>query len=297
MSANIAVINFSAGGTLTVSGKTTLGSELLSMNSGSFQGLSTTSLATSGATTFNALPTSTMTPTSNSQLTTKVYVDTQITTTDLARKSYVDASMGVLNSLIASTDAARKSYVDASMGVLNTRITSVDANRKTYIDNAITALTYPGKVVLMKCWSANIPNPGYVVFNPTVNSGQYSTNWTRILLDDFQVISSSNFVLITFDCNYSVSGNANSGVDSFNARILVNGVQCAYKSVSLGDYRASGTLFPLTAYSAATSAALPANKGFITIEVQAQQGSADDILTIDSSNWNLTVSETTPYNI
>ena len=294
MSANIAVINFTAGGTLTVSGKTTLGDQLLSMNSGSFQGLSTTSLAVSGGTTFFALPTSTMTPTSNSQLTTKVYVDSQITATDLARKAYVDASMGVLHTLIASTDASRKAYVDVADGSLNSRITSVDAARKTYIDTAIQALTYPGKVVLMKCWSSNIAVAG-TIFNPIIDSGQNSSNWTRITIKTFKPISSSNFLSISFDCNYSVSGNANSGPDSFNARILVNGVQCAYKSVNLGGYRSSGTLFPLTAHSPALSA--DANNGYILIDVLAQQGTADDILTIDSNNWNLTVSETTPYNI
>ena len=297
MSANIAVINFTAGGTLTVSGKTTLGDQLLSMNSGSFQGLSTTTLATSGAATFSVLPTSTQTPTINAQLTTKVYVDTQITATDLARKLYVDASMGVLNLLIGSTDAARKLYVDASMGVLNTRITSVDAARKTYVDNAIQALTYPGKVVLMKCWSGNVPNPSYVAFNPTVNSGQYSTNWTRIIVKYFQPISSNNFILATFDCNYSVSGNANSGPDTFNARILVNGVPCAFKTVDLGGYRACGSLFPISAYSTTIGASVPANNGLIGVEIQAQQGTADDTLTIDTGNWSLSVSEMTPYDI
>ena len=294
MSANIAVVNFTAGGTLTVSGKTTLGSELLSMNSGSFQGLSTTSLATSGATTFNALPTSTMTPTSNSQLTTKVYVDTQITSTDLARKTYVDNADGVLNTRITSVDASRKTYVDNADGVLNTRITSVDANRKTYIDNAITALTYPGKVVFMKCWSANVYDAAKV-FNPIIDSGQNSNNWTQITSTTFKPISPNNFLSITFDCNYSVSGNANSGVDTFNAKILVNNTQCAYKTVNLGGYRSSGTLFPLSAYSPALSAS--ANQGYIYIDVMAQQGTADDILTIDKDNWTLTVTEMTPYDL
>ena len=81
MSANIAVINFTAGGTLTVSGRTMLGDQLLSMSAASFQGIATTSLAVSGASTFNgSLPTSTQTPTSDNQLTTKVYVDTKIST-------------------------------------------------------------------------------------------------------------------------------------------------------------------------------------------------------------------------
>ena len=341
MSTNIAVINFTCGGTLAVSGRTTLGDQLLSMSAASFQGIATTSLAVSGASTFNgSLPTSTQTPTSDTQLTTKIYVDTEISTlntsllsyvdeangvldnqvqgyirdTDLARKLYMDASYGVLDRLIISTDSSRKSYVDASYGVLNSRITNVDASRKTYIDdadgvlntritsvdsarktyvdNAITALTYPGKVVFMTCWSANVSYAAKV-FNPIINSGQNSDNWTQITSTTFKPISPNNFLAITFDCNYSVSGSADSGNDSFNARIMVNNTQCSYKTVNLGGYRSSGTLFPISAYSPALSAS--GNQGYIYIYVMAQQGTANDILTIDADNWTLTVTEMTPY--
>ena len=339
MSANIAVINFTAGGTLTVSGKTTLGAELLSMSSSSFQGVATTSLAVSGTTTFNgSLPTSTQTPTSNTQLTTKVYVDSKISTlntsllsyvdeangvqsnqlqeiirdTDLARKSYmdasygvlntrvtdtdaaqrlyVDASYGVLNKRVTDTDAAQRLYVDASYGVLNSRVTSVDADRKTYIDTAIQALNYPGKVVFMKGWSSNVYYAA-TIFNPIIES----KTWTRITFPTFKPISPNNFLMITFDCNYSVSGSADSGNDSFNARIMVNNTQCSYKTVNLGGYRSSGTLFPLSAYAPAQSTTT--NQGYISIEVMAQQGTANDILTIDRYSWVLTVSEMTPYDL
>ena len=351
MSANIAVINFTCGGTLAVSGRTTLGDQLLSTSAASFQGIATTSLAVSGASTFNgSLPTSTQTPTSDTQLTTKVYVDTKISTlntsllsyvdesygvldnqvqgyirdTDLARKLYMDASYGVLNTRVTDTDAAQRLYVDASYGVLNKRVTDTDAAQRLYvdasygvlntrvtdtdaaqrlyvdasygvlnsrvtsIDTAIQALNYPGKVVFMKGWSSNVYYAA-TIFNPIIDS----KTWTWITFPTFKPISPNNFLKITFDCNYSVTGSADSGNDTFNARIMVNNTQCGYKTVNLGGYRSSGTLFPLSAYAPAQSATT--NQGYINIEVMAQQGTANDILTIDADNWVLTVSEMTPY--
>jgi hypothetical protein len=80
---NLSVVNFTVGGTLTISGKTTLAETVLSSSTASFQGLSTTSLTATGASTFNnSLPTSTLTPTLDSEFTTKVYVDTADTTLD-----------------------------------------------------------------------------------------------------------------------------------------------------------------------------------------------------------------------
>jgi hypothetical protein len=148
MSSNLSVVNFAVGGTLTVSGTTTLAQSVLSSSSGSFQGLSTTTLGVSGTSTFdNSLPTSTQTPTSNTQLTTKIYVDSadtvlnnRITSVDSSRKTYIDDADTVLNNRITNTDADQRTYIDGSYNTLNTRITDVDASRKTYIDNADTAL-------------------------------------------------------------------------------------------------------------------------------------------------------------
>jgi hypothetical protein len=88
------------GGTLTVSGKITLAETVLSSSTASYQGLSTTSLTTTGTSLFDgSLPTSTQTPTLDSQLTTKVYVDT---------------ADGVVNKRIMDTDGLQRIYIDAS---------------------------------------------------------------------------------------------------------------------------------------------------------------------------------------
>jgi hypothetical protein len=137
MSSNLSVINFGVGGTLSISGKTTLGDTLLSSSSANFQGLQTTNLSVSGTSTFNnSLPTSTQTPVLENSLITKIYVDTA----DGVQKTYIDDADTVLNNRITSVDNSRKTYVDDADRVLDNRITSVDNSRKTYVDDADNVL-------------------------------------------------------------------------------------------------------------------------------------------------------------
>jgi hypothetical protein len=148
MSSNLAVINFAVGGTLVVSGKTTLTETILSSSTASFQGLSTTSLTTTGTSTFNgSLPTSTQTPTLDNQLATKVYVDTadgvvnkRITDTDSAQRTYIDTQDTALGKRITDNDTSVRTYIDASYNELNTRVTNTDSTQKTYIDNQVLAI-------------------------------------------------------------------------------------------------------------------------------------------------------------
>ena len=144
MSSNLEVVNFAVGGTLTVSGDVTLSQAINSSNNATFLELTVT-----GSSTFNNyLPTSTQTPSIESQLTTKLYVDTantalnsKITTTDSAQKTYIDNADGVLNSRITTTDSAQKTYIDSADSTLNDRITLTDSAQKTYIDSVVTDLT------------------------------------------------------------------------------------------------------------------------------------------------------------
>jgi hypothetical protein len=138
MSSNLAVINFAVGGTLVVSGKTTLSETVLSSSTASFQGVSTTSLTTTGNSTFTELPTSSKTPTLDNQLTTKVYVDTadgvvnkRITDTDADQRIYIDGSYNALNKRITDTDSAQKTYIDASYNALDTSLTNKISSQYT----------------------------------------------------------------------------------------------------------------------------------------------------------------------
>jgi hypothetical protein len=133
---NLAVVNFSVGGTLTISGKTTFAETVLSSSSASFQGLSTSNFNATGLSTFNSfLPTSTKTPTSLFQFTTKIYVDTEDAALDKKisdQKIYIDEADTALGKRI--TD--QKTYIDEADTALGKRIT----DQKTYIDEADTAL-------------------------------------------------------------------------------------------------------------------------------------------------------------
>jgi hypothetical protein len=144
---NLAVVNFAVGGTLSISGKTTLAETILSSSTASFQGLSTTTLNTTGASTFTSLPTSTQTPTQDSQLTTKVYVDTadttlntRITDTDSAQRTYIDTQDTALGKRITDNNTSVRTYIDASYNELNTRVTGNDTDVRTYIDNSYNEL-------------------------------------------------------------------------------------------------------------------------------------------------------------
>jgi hypothetical protein len=144
---NLAVINFSIGGTLSISGKTTLAETILSSSTASFQGLSTTSLNSTGTSTFTSLPTSTQTPTLDSQLTTKVYVDTadgvlnkRITDNDTSVRTYIDASYNELNNIVSGNDTSVRTYIDASYNELNTRVTDTDSTQKKYIDQEVASV-------------------------------------------------------------------------------------------------------------------------------------------------------------
>jgi hypothetical protein len=146
MSSNLAVINFAVGGTHVVSEKTTLAETVLSSSSMDIQRLTTTSLNVPGISSFyNSLLTSTQTPTLDSQLTTKVYVNTadgvvnkRITDTDADQRIYIDASYNAQNKRIIDTDALQRTYLDDADGVLNNRITKIDTDQKMYIDNHIS---------------------------------------------------------------------------------------------------------------------------------------------------------------
>jgi hypothetical protein len=136
MSSNLSVINFTAA-SLTVSGTVTLSSVLNSSSNMDIQGMITSTLEVTGISTFNgSLPTSTKTVTSNSELTTKTYVDGTISNTDSARKLYIDSADGVLDTRITDTDADQRLYIDTADGVLDTRITDTDADQRLYIDTA-----------------------------------------------------------------------------------------------------------------------------------------------------------------
>jgi hypothetical protein len=237
MSSNLAVVNFSVGGTLSISGKTTLVETVLSSSTASFQGLSTTSLNTTGTSTFNgSLPTSTQTPTLDSQLTTKIYVDTadttlntRITNIDASQRTYIDTQDTALDTRITDTDSIQKTYIDDADTVLDNRITTVDNLRKTYVDDADNALDtkiktygkkgyyiqYGNKVYLESDMGFSQfielrPSTGqfsfYTTFlpNPTTCAGQIVYIWNNTIEDQGVDQTGDNFFIRNVENRVSI---------------------------------------------------------------------------------------------
>ena len=185
MSSNLAVINFSVGGTLSVTGKVTLSESVKSSNLGEFQGIQTTTLSVSSTSTFNgSLPTSNMTPTLDNEFTTKIYVDTadvvlntRITDTDAAQKTYIDDADSVLNTRITDTDSAQKTYIDDADNLLNTRITDTDSSQKTYIDNLFIRKPYYIQNAARTYVSTELGISQFIEFGVSIgnNDATYST--------------------------------------------------------------------------------------------------------------------------
>jgi hypothetical protein len=295
MSSNLSVINFAVGGTLTVSGKITLGETVLSSSSVDIQGLSTTSLNVTGNSTFTKLPTSTQTPTLDSQLTTKIYVDTadgivnkRITDTDSDQKLYIDGSYNALNERITDTDSAQKTYIDASYNTLNTRITDTDADQRTYIDTQDTALgeritaqrtyidTYkPNDVIQMKVY--NSPNKSQGGLASTTAKG---TAYTILFSDLFVSKSNSSTIQVIFDCEWGINGST---VDSWKSSIFINNQIITTKiAVFNQDNRNSSiVLFPISGAIINDTK----NKNIpISIQVAAIQSGSNDTLTLNTYN-------------
>jgi hypothetical protein len=275
MSSNLSVINFTVGGTLAVSGTTTLAQPMLSSSSGNFQGLSTTSLNTTGASTFNNLPTSTQTPTSNTQLTTKIYVDqenttlnTRITNVDSAIRTYVDTADNTLNTRITDTDSAQKSYIDASYNTLNNRITETDEAQRLYIDSYS-----PNDIIQMKVY-----NPAYK-YQGGLSITATGDTYTSLVTAVFGVKSNNSTIQVIFDCEWYVSANA----DNWRSAIFINNnIISEKRAIFNSDNRLSSiVLFPISGAIINNAK----NDFFISIKSAGSTG------TLTLNTYNLTIIE------
>jgi hypothetical protein len=277
MSSNLAVINFTVGGTLTVSGKTTLSETVLSSSTASFQGVSTTSLTTTGTSTFTELPTSSKTPTLDSQLTTKIYVDTadgvlnkRITDTDADQRIYIDGSYNALNKRITDTDSAQKTYIDASYNALDKRITDTDAAQRVYID------TYkPNNVIQMKVY--NSPNKSQGGLGSTFAKG---TAYTILFSDLFVSKSNNSTIQVVFDAEWGVNGST---VDSWKSSIFINNQIITTKIARFNqdNRQSSVVLFPISGAIINDTK----NKNIaISIQAAAIQSGSNDTLTLNTYN-------------
>jgi hypothetical protein len=297
---NLAVVNFAVGGTLVISGKSTLAETILSSSTASFQGLSTTSLNTTGTSTFNnSLPTSTQTPTLNSQLTTKTYVDTadttlntRITDTDSAQRTYLDNQDTALGKRITDNNTSVRLYIDASYNELNTRVTNTDSDQKKYIDTQDSALgkritdtdsaqrlyidTFkPNDIIQMKVY--NSPNKSQGGLASTSAKG---TTYTILFSELFPSKSNNSTIQVIFDAEWGITGST---VDSWKSSIFINGNIITTKVVRFNqdNRRSSVVLFPISGAIINDTK----NKNIpISIQASAIQSGSEDTLTLNTYN-------------
>jgi hypothetical protein len=241
------------------------------------QGVTTTTLNVTGTSTFTKLPTSSQTPTLDSQLTTKIYVDTadgvvnkRITDTDADQRIYIDASYGTLNTRITDTDSAQRTYIDASYGTLNTRITDTDAAQRIYID------TYkPNNVIQMKVYnSPTRPQTGIT------SSSAKGTAYTILFSELFVSKSNNSTIQVIFDGEWGISGST---VDSWKSSIFINNQIITTKIARFNqDNRNSSiVLFPISGAIINDTK----NKNIpISIQAAAIQSGSDDTLTLNTYN-------------
>jgi hypothetical protein len=275
MSSNLAVSNFAVSGTLVVTGKITLSETVTSSSSSSFVDSSTTNL-----------PTCDKVPSSNTQLTNKLFVDNKIatvnstiTSTDNSRKTYIDNADGVLNTRITSTDAEQKIYIDNADAVLNTRITTTDADQKTYIDEAIRLQSLKfvsGDIIQAKALSSRSSS----LTNSTINS----TVVTEIFSYNFTPKSTNSSIYASFDCYSEVDGT---GVDSFETTLVIGNTQVGYKNISFSNDQRNHSiiLFPISGHRFNLSL------NVLKIYVTGRRMSSDDNLVIYGPSWAMYITE------
>jgi hypothetical protein len=231
MSSNSAVINFSVGGTLSVSGKMTLAETILSSSNASFQGLSTTSLTTTRDSTFNgALPTSTQTPVSNAQLTTKIYVDNadtnldkRITDNDTVVINYIDLSYNGLNNRVPTNDTNVRNYIDLSYNELNKKIkdtnNSIRPNRNYTIEQNADFYTSKlsssqfielGSSTYIECQNNSSNSPYTLTFDdPKICGGLMVYVWKNsLLLIQIGAKTAPNFIKGRTNANEKIRSGA-----------------------------------------------------------------------------------------
>jgi hypothetical protein len=137
MSSNLAVINFAVGGSLTVSGKTTLAETVLSSSSVDIQGLTTTSLNSTGKTTLKDTLISTSTGSFQGLSTTTLDATSTGSFQGLSTTNLNATGLSTFNSSLPTStlkptldnDFTTKIYVDTA-----------DSTNKTYIDTNVSPI-------------------------------------------------------------------------------------------------------------------------------------------------------------
>jgi hypothetical protein len=136
MSNNISATNFAIAGTSAFTGTLSLASQLISGSTGSFQGLTTTDLTTTGNVIHDVLPICNVLPVSSNELSNKGYVDTANAAQDVRLTNIDNLNIAQNNRLtgvesVNTTQNTRLTNNDALNIVQNDRLTSTEAINTT----------------------------------------------------------------------------------------------------------------------------------------------------------------------
>jgi hypothetical protein len=204
MSSNLAVVNFTVGGSLTVSGKITLAETVLSSSSVDIQGLTTTTINITGKTTLKDTLTSTSTGSFQGLSTTTLNATSTGSFQGLSTTNLNATGLSTFNSSLPTStlkptldnDFTTKIYVDTA-----------DSTNKTYIDTNVS----PINKFLFSGLKNSTEDP---TITPTNISVGYNTTSGLTTGRNNTVIGQNCMLLTTSSSNNTVFGS--SIMQSFN---------------------------------------------------------------------------------
>jgi hypothetical protein len=287
MSRNLSVSNFVVGGSLTVTGAVTLTDTLFSSSSAEFVNLSITNL-----------PTSSQIPSSDFQLTNKLYLDGQINTvntnigtnttniatntTDISTNT-TDISNNKTNISTNTTNiATNTTNIATNTTDISTNTTDISNNKTNISTNTtdISNLKTPssGDILQMKVYNTQIRN--------TVQPSADGNGIVTIREITFIRKSTNSTILVHFDARYYVSSFSSSEI--WNSFITIAGTNIIQKIARYGTASGSNNselvLFPITG----CQTDINYKDVFIRIRVQAQDANRDSNIIILSPTCTVT---------
>ena len=222
---NISATNLSIAGTCAIAGTVSLTQPLTSSSTLNVQGITTSSLTTTGVVVYNVLPTSATVPTLPNQFITKSYCDTQNATQDVLINSLV-ASGQSLNTLTATQGTSINSLntLTATQGTSISNIEALNVSQGTSISN-IEALNVSQGTSISNIEALNVSQGNSINNLNTITSSQGTSISNIEALNVSQGNSINNLNTITSSQGTSISNiealNISQGnsINNLNTRV------------------------------------------------------------------------------
>jgi hypothetical protein len=278
MSSNLSVVNFTVGGSLTVSGICTLSSVLNSSSNMDIQGMKTSTLEVTGISTFDgSLPTSTQNVVNNDQLTTKIYVDNQ----DATQKTYIDENVTTINSRI-DTNKTDISNNTTNIATNNTNIatntTNIATNETNIATNTTNISTNTTNISTNSNDISNLKTPasGEIIqtkiFTSRVNGGQVSissdgSGLVTIFRELFTTVSNNSKVYVDYNSGWGIT--TYNSVEEWGSFLFAGSTQLSTRISQIGTNVSNNnaSLLPIRGFYNNNA---KNNNLFIRVDIQAR---------------------------